>query len=481
MQGTTNEKWARLRFAVVGPLLASPPPAGCLQAELERLSQREWEHPSGTGRVRFAASTIERWYYRARAQEQNPVTALGKKPRSDKGRERVLSAGLVEALGWQYRAHPSWSVQLHWDNLAVLVAGDPSLGPMPSYATLVRAMRKRGLTRTRRGKWHERTDTTRPVEPREVLSYEVSRTHAMWHADAHGSSLKVLTPTGEWKKPVLLSFVDDRSRVCAHAQWYLGESARAYVHALTQAFMKRGLPRSLMTDNGKPMVAEEVRNGLHGLGVLAVTTQVRSPHQNGKIETFWNTLETRLMAMLEGVEQLTLKLLNDATIAWLEQEYNRRVHRELGCTPLERLKTGPDASRPCPDTETIRAAFCVARQRTQRKSDGTVSIESVRFQIPQAWRHLARPWVRYARWDLSRVDLMQGPQLGDKRLCALYPLDKGANASGDRRAKHPDSTGPAATGSAIPPLLQGMLDAQEATGLPPAWLPFHDTDDDGVS
>ncbi len=60
--GAGRERWARLRFAVVGPLLASPPPAGQLGAELERLSQREWQHPSGKGPVRFALSTIERWY-----------------------------------------------------------------------------------------------------------------------------------------------------------------------------------------------------------------------------------------------------------------------------------------------------------------------------------------------------------------------------------------------------------------------------------
>ena len=62
-----HERWARLRFAVVGPLLASPPPRGRLRAELERLSQRHWEHPSGRGPVRFSVSTIERWYYQARA------------------------------------------------------------------------------------------------------------------------------------------------------------------------------------------------------------------------------------------------------------------------------------------------------------------------------------------------------------------------------------------------------------------------------
>ena len=35
-----SERWARLRFAVVGPLLASPPPKGKLRAELERLAER---------------------------------------------------------------------------------------------------------------------------------------------------------------------------------------------------------------------------------------------------------------------------------------------------------------------------------------------------------------------------------------------------------------------------------------------------------
>ena len=48
--------WARLRFAVVGPLLASPPPKGRLRAELERLAQQSWEHPTGGGQVHFSAS-----------------------------------------------------------------------------------------------------------------------------------------------------------------------------------------------------------------------------------------------------------------------------------------------------------------------------------------------------------------------------------------------------------------------------------------
>ncbi len=149
--GDRHDRWARLRFAVVGPLLASPPPAGRLRAELERLAEREWEHPSGQGPVRFAVSTIERWYYQARAADNDPVGALKRRPRADAGRVRAMSASLIEALREQYRAHPSWSAQLHHENLAALVEADPGLGPMPSYATLTRAMRNRGLVRKRRG------------------------------------------------------------------------------------------------------------------------------------------------------------------------------------------------------------------------------------------------------------------------------------------------------------------------------------------
>ena len=105
---------AACRLAVVGPLLASPPPPGRLRAELERLSQQSWQHPSGRGAGRFAASTTERWYYQARAAQRDPVEALRPRPRADAGRVRAMSAVLIAALLHdQYRAQPSSSARLH--------------------------------------------------------------------------------------------------------------------------------------------------------------------------------------------------------------------------------------------------------------------------------------------------------------------------------------------------------------------------------
>ena len=57
-----RDRWARLRFAIIGPLLAAPPAAGDLQAARAQLAARTWRHPLTGLETRFGASTIERWY-----------------------------------------------------------------------------------------------------------------------------------------------------------------------------------------------------------------------------------------------------------------------------------------------------------------------------------------------------------------------------------------------------------------------------------
>lgn len=55
------DRWAQLRFSVVGQLLADPPAKGTLQSEINKLSLREWRHPATGEPVRFGCSTIQRW------------------------------------------------------------------------------------------------------------------------------------------------------------------------------------------------------------------------------------------------------------------------------------------------------------------------------------------------------------------------------------------------------------------------------------
>jgi len=463
--------WARLRFAIVGSLLAAPPAPGELGPALDRLAAQAWRHPTTGEPLRFARSTLERWYYAARNAGPDPVEALRHRVRKDAGSQPSLPLALREAIRAQWQAHPGWTVQLHFDNLKASVAEHPALGPLPSYPTVRRFFRAQGLVRTRRKATPPTAGSLR-AEQRlatvEVRSFEVEHVNGLWHLDFHQGSRKVLTAQGQWVPAYLLGVLDDRSRLAAHVQWYLAETAETLAHGFAQAIQKRALPRALMTDQGAPMLAAETKRGLRDLGILHEPTLPYSPHQNAKQEIFWASVEGRLLAMLEGVPELTLALLNEATQAWVELEYNQKVHSELGEPPLARYLRGPDVGRASPASAVLRRAFRLETSRAQRRSDGTVSLEGRRFEVPSRFRHLPRLWVRYARWDLGCVDLVD-PRSG-ALLAPLHPLDKAANAEGRRRLLEPVTRAPVAP-SGMAPLLRQLLQEYAATGLPPAYIP----------
>jgi transposase InsO family protein len=474
--GSTGPLWARFRFSVIGALLSSPPARGALKTAIRCLAEKTWTHPTSGRDVRFSAVTIERWYYKARRESDDPVAALRRTVRKDCGKVSLATA-LAERLSLQYRDHQDWSYQLHYDNLAAVVKAEPALGPLRSYATVRRYMQAHGWVRKPRLRSKERPGEARAQErrqTREIRSYEAAYVGSLWHLDFHHGSLKVLTPSGQWVRPIALGILDDHSRLCCHVQWYLSETAEDLVHGLSQAIQKRGLPRALLTDNGPAMTADEVTEGLLRLGIVHERTLPYSPYQNGKQEVFWGTLEGRLMPMLGGVAQLTLAWLNEATQAWMEIEYNRAAHREISGAPVERFAQAPDVLRGSPSSESLRDAFRLETRRTQRQSDGTISLEGVRFEIPARYRHFREVSVRYARWDLGRVDLV------DRRsgiiLAPIYPLDKGGNADGRRAVVAADGRdvppeNPPCRDGAVPPLLKTILAEYAATGLPPAYLP----------
>ena len=468
----SSERWAHFRFSVIGSLLAAPPARGQLQAQLQALADKKWRHPIGGHGFTLGFSTLERWYQKASAAKAGPVDVLKRKIRSDQGQHPALSAALVRQLSEQYRQHPSWSYQLHADNLAARITADPTLGPKPSYASVVRFMKSHGLIkRPRRGPVHSPGGQAAEArfEAREVRSYENPYVNGLWHLDFHHGSRRVLRPSGQWGVPLLLGILDDHSRLCCHAQWYLAEGAEELCHGLSQAFQKRAIPRSLLEDNGSAMIAAETEQGLARLSILAEHTLPYSPYQNGKQESFWVQIEGRLLPMLEGVADLSLDQLNEATLAWIEMEYNRKIHSETDQTPLQRYLHDKDVGRPCPDTEPLRLAFTAEVTRTQRRSDGSFSLEGARFEVPSRYAHLHKLTVRYASWDRSFVHLAD-PTTG-VILCRLYPQDKNKNAEGRRAPRQPvlPASPPAPAGMA--PLLQQILRQYAATGLLPAYLP----------
>jgi putative transposase len=193
--------------------------------------------------------------------------------------------------------------------------------------------------------------------------------------------------------------------------------------------------------------------------------------------------------MISPEADIGLDELNELTQAWVESDYNRREHSELGTSPLARSFSSPSVVRPSPTADALRAAFRLVATRRQRRSDGTILVEGQRFEIPSRFRHVRDLHVRYARWDLSNVDLWD--PVARVVLGRILPLDKAANADGLRRKRGAIASPAASTAEAqsqateptsnaspnapswrVAPYLHELLTEMRGSGLPPAFIPM---------
>ncbi len=133
----------------------------------------------------------------------------------------------------------------------------------------------------------------------------------------------------------------------------------------------------------------------------------------------------------------------------------RTIHAAILCA--ERIET--NGERDC----------ARGKKRTQRRSDGTVSVHGVRFEIPSQFAHLQQVFLRFARWDLTCAYLVD-PKDSLTVLSPIRPQNKQKNADGKRRARVlPVEAQPPK--EPIPPLLRSILADYQKTGLPPAYIP----------
>jgi hypothetical protein len=227
-----------------------------------------------------------------------------------------------------------------------------------------------------------------------------------------------------------------------------------------------------MSDNGSAMLSDEMVQGLSRLGVNHHTTLAESPEQNGKMEHL-TQVEGRLMAMLEGEKNLTLELLNRATLAWLELEYNRKLHSEIGTTPLGRFLTGPTVLRPSPSSDIGRAAAGLSSAGDPNPTSQRRHADRWRSALrdPLALSHLAAP--DGAVGQLGLIERRLGRRADRRGAHDAVAARQAGQADGRRRVLgvQPDLE-PEPTTTGIAPLLRELMNDYAATGLPPAYVPL---------
>ena len=77
---STNENnsyiWAKFRYNIVSELLNNHFQRGELKNKILKISKNKWKHPVTGKEIVFGYSTIERWYYRAKAMIMNPDSSI---------------------------------------------------------------------------------------------------------------------------------------------------------------------------------------------------------------------------------------------------------------------------------------------------------------------------------------------------------------------------------------------------------------------
>jgi len=206
-------------------------------------------HPETGDPIRFARSTIERWYYAARTS-QSPVEVLRRRVRKDAGSQPSLPVALRAAIRTQWQAHKGWTVQLHVDNLAAYLSEHPELGPLPSYSTVRRFFKAQGLSRQRRKRSPSTTGSLMAehhLAALEVRSFEIPYVSGLWHLDFHHTA-RYSPPKANGPSPICWASWTITPAWQPHLQWYPFEHGHQAAASSTDSLSPTSFPCKTLAD-----------------------------------------------------------------------------------------------------------------------------------------------------------------------------------------------------------------------------------------
>jgi hypothetical protein len=205
----------------------------------------------------------------------------------------------------------------------------------------------------------------------------------LWQMDIVGG-VKIV----DGSEAKIVSGVDDHSRFCISAQVVARATARPTCDALGLAMSRFGVPKQILTDNGKvftgrfgPRTGEVLFDRIcRENGIKHILTRPRSPTTTGKVERWHKTLR---------MEFLTGKVFDSIADAqaqfdgWV-REYNReRPHQSLGMkTPWDRFqlaKHEPAAPQPVESSQDPAGAMPPSASR-RVDTKGTISFAATRYK-----------------------------------------------------------------------------------------------------
>lgn len=186
-----------------------------------------------------------------------------------------------------------------------------------------------------RGAGKEKLATEKGVYQR----WEQKHANILWQADT-SSGVWLPDPTNpkKVKRTRLISFIDDATRVCTHAQFYWDEKLPSLIDCFRKAILKRGKPGRILCDNAFIYHSTTLKLMCAQLGIELSFCQEYSPEGKGKIEKHYGTIKAGFYQEAKGAGLTTIDELNKFFWAWLTREYHHVRHSSLDMTPVERWR-----------------------------------------------------------------------------------------------------------------------------------------------
>lgn len=319
------EQTALFRYQLVARLLDPQIPAS------EKRAWRQWvlehEHAGPDGRLRrVSARTLRRWVALYRTGQ---FKAMHPPPRRDKGSPRHVPAAVLEAAVRLKQQEPRRSVP----QVLAILAKTGVLAPGSLHRTTVwRHLTRQGLGRRQ------------PLAPKDLRRFEAETPGCLYQGDVkYGPHLPDPLDSQKRRRTYLVGFLDDHSRLLAHAEFFWAEDLYALELCFQKALLRRGAPRAVYVDRGLIFQSKLFRYACAELGIEHVAATAYHAPGKGKIERFWRHVDESFLLELRLDPVASLDELNRRFWAWLEEHYHVRVHTETGQTPLQRWAQGGQA------------------------------------------------------------------------------------------------------------------------------------------
>jgi len=381
---------ALFRYTLILPLLRGEYDPGGKDRLRQQIAAGHYDIP-GTTRRTVSVPTLARWERRYR---QNGFEGLKPSPRSDQGRPRAISPETLDRAEALKREQPLRSARsiiqaLRLDSSQPIA--EPSLAPR----TLRRQLARRNATTV------QLLDRQRPKPYRR---FERCHFGDLWQGDAmHGPKLPDPANPDQDRQAFLFAFLDDYTRLIPHAQFYWNEQLPRLEDCFKRAILRYGRPLAIYVDQGKVYSSRQLDTVCASLGIQRILGTPYYPEGRGKIERFFQFVQSDFLPELPHSSVATLVQLNESLLAWLEVIYHRKLHSETGQAPLDRYRQDDaPASRPADPTE-LRQAFLHREERKVAKT-ATFSFQGNRYRVA-AYLRGQTIHLRYDPFDLTRLEV----------------------------------------------------------------------------